>query len=124
MTDIPGISEVFDRSLVTYSNQAKMDELGVKAETLDKYGAVSEETAREMAEGLYRVSGSDLCVSITGIAGPGGAVPGKPVGTVYIGAVYKGKTSCIKAEERNVNRFYNRNFALLTLFNYINKLIG
>lgn len=124
MTDIPGISQVFDRSLVTYSNQAKMDELGVKAETLEKYGAVSEETAREMAEGLYRASGSDLCVSITGIAGPGGAVPGKPVGTVYIGAVYQGKTTCIKAEERNVNRFYNRNFALLTLFNYINKLIG
>lgn len=124
MTDIPGISEVFDRSLVTYSNQAKMDELGVKSETLEQFGAVSEETAREMAEGLYRVSGSDLCVSITGISGPGGAVPEKPVGTVYIGAVYKGKTHCIKADERNVNRFYNRNFALLTLFDFINKLIG
>lgn len=124
MTDISGISQVFDRSLVTYSNQAKMDELGVKAETLDQYGAVSEETAREMAEGLHRVSGSDLCVSITGIAGPGGAVPGKPVGTVYLGAVYQGKTYCIKAEERNVNRAYNRNFALLTLLNFINKIIG
>lgn len=124
MTDISGISQVFDRSLVTYSNQAKMDELGVKAETLEQHGAVSEETAREMAEGLYRASRSDLCVSITGIAGPGGAVPGKPVGTVYLGATYKGQTYCIKAEERNVNRYYNRNFALLTLLNFINKIIG
>ena len=85
VTDIPGISAVFQRGLVTYSNQAKMDELGVKAETLEKYGAVSEETAMEMVEGLRRVSGSDVCVSVTGIAGPGGGSDAKPVGLVYIG---------------------------------------
>ena len=72
VTDIPGISQVFQRGLVTYSNQAKMDELGVKAETLEKYGAVSEETALEMVEGLRKASGSDICISVTGIAGPGG----------------------------------------------------
>ena len=65
MTGISGISQVFDRSLVTYSNEAKMQELGVREETLKAHGAVSEETAREMAEGLHRVSGSDICISVT-----------------------------------------------------------
>lgn len=124
MTDISGISEIYDRGIVTYSNQAKMDEVGVKAETLEKYGPVSEETAIEMAEGLARVSGCDLCISVTGFTGPGGGAPGKPVGTVYMGAVYEGKTYCVKAKERNVNRAYNRNFILLSMFDFINKLIG
>lgn len=123
MTDIPGISEVFDRGIVTYSNQAKMQELGVSSETLEKYGAVSEETAREMAEGLSHVSGSDMCISVTGIAGPGGAVPGKPVGTVFIGAHYQGKTHCIKLQIRNVNRKYIRNYAVLHMLDLINKLV-
>jgi nicotinamide-nucleotide amidase len=83
LTDMPGISEVFDRAIVTYSNRAKMEELGVKRETLDKYGAVSEQTAREMAEGVRRVSGTDIGISVTGIAGPGGGSEGKPVGLVY-----------------------------------------
>ena len=86
MTDIPGISQCFDRGLVTYSNQAKMEELGVSAGTLEKFGAVSEETALEMVEGLKRVSGSDVCISVTGIAGPGGGSEEKPVGLVYIGS--------------------------------------
>lgn len=124
MTDISGISQIFDRSIVTYSNRAKMEELGVKAETLEKYGAVSKETAIEMAEGLAKVSGCDLCISVTGIAGPGGGTPEKPVGTVYIGAVYKGETHWIKAKERNVNRSYNRNYVLLTMLDFINKLVG
>lgn len=123
MTGISGISQVFDRSLVTYSNEAKMQELGVKAETLDTYGAVSEETAREMAEGLHKVSGSDVCVSVTGIAGPGGGTEEKPVGLVYIGAYYNGETSCRKVQMRNVNRNWNRNFAVLSMLDMINKLI-
>lgn len=124
MTGIAGISDVFDRSLVTYSNQAKMDELGVKKETLEAHGAVSEETAREMAEGLFRASGSDVCVSVTGIAGPGGGSPEKPVGLVYIGAVYQGKTVCRKVQMRNVNRNWNRNYAVLSMLDLIDKLIS
>lgn len=123
MTGISGISQVFDRSLVTYSNEAKMQELGVREETLKAHGAVSEETAREMAEGLHRVSGSDICISVTGIAGPGGGSPEKPVGLVYIGAVYQGETVCRKIQMRNVNRNWNRNYALLSMLDLINKLV-
>ena len=123
MTGISGISQVFDRSLVTYSNEAKMQELGVREETLKAHGAVSEETAREMAEGLHRVSGSDICISVTGIAGPGGGSPEKPVGLVHIGAVYQGETVCRKIQMRNVNRNWNRNYALLFMLDLINKLV-
>ena len=119
MTDIPGISEVFDRSLVTYSNKAKMEELGVKAETLEKYGAVSEETAREMAEGLERVSGSDICISVTGVAGPGGGTEEKPVGLSYIGFRYKGETKCKEVRTRDVGRAFNRNRTMLNMINMI-----
>lgn len=123
MTDIPGISRCFDRGLVTYSNQAKMEELGVSAETLETYGAVSEETALEMVEGLQRVSGSDVCVSVTGIAGPGGGTEEKPVGLVYIGFAYGEKKLCKKIQMRNVNRNWNRHYALLCMLNVINRNI-
>ncbi|MCQ4635814.1 competence/damage-inducible protein A [Anaerovorax odorimutans] len=123
LTSVSGISAVFDRSLVTYSNNAKMAELGVKEETLTAYGAVSEETAREMAEGLHRVSGSDICVSVTGIAGPEGGTAEKPVGLVYIGAHYQERTICRKIQMRNVNRNWNRNFAVLSMLDVVNKLI-
>ncbi len=92
LTDIPGISEVFDRAIVTYSNRAKTDELGVCQETLDKFGAVSEQTAREMAEGVRRVSGTDIGISITGIAGPGGGSEAKPIGLVYTALAHKDGT--------------------------------
>lgn len=84
VTDFPGVSEIFAEGYVTYSNEAKMKNLGVKKDTLDAYGAVSEQTAREMAEGVRRVSGADVGVSSTGIAGPDGGTPAKPVGLVYI----------------------------------------
>lgn len=119
MTDIPGISQCFDRGLVTYSNQAKMEELGVSAGTLEKFGAVSEETALEMVEGLKRVSGSDVCISVTGIAGPGGGSEEKPVGLVYIGFSYGDKKICKKIQMRNVNRRWNRHYTLLCMLNVI-----
>ena len=119
MTDIPGISRCFDRGLVTYSNQAKMEELGVSAGTLEKFGAVSEETALEMVEGLKRVSGSDVCISVTGIAGPGGGSEEKPVGLVYIGFSYGDKKICKKIQMRNVNRSWNRHYTLLCMLNVI-----
>ncbi len=123
MTDISGISQCFDRGLVTYSNQAKMEELGVRAETLEKFGAVSEETALEMVEGLQRVSSSDVCISVTGIAGPGGGTEEKPVGLVYIGFAYGDKKLCKKIQMRNVNRNWNRHYALLCMLNVINRNI-
>ena len=126
MTDIPGISEIFDRSLVTYSNEAKMQELGVSAETLEKYGAVSSETAIEMAEGLFRVTGSDICISVTGIAGPGGGTEEKPVGLSYIAMHLKGdpdsacgRTICKELRTRDVGRQFNRNRAMLNMLNMI-----
>ena len=100
-----------------------MEDLGVKGETLETYGAVSEETAREMAEGLRKVSGSDLCISVTGIAGPEGGSAEKPVGLVYIGVRYRGNTICKKVQMRNVNRNWNRNYAVLSMLDLINKLI-
>lgn len=84
LTDIPGISKVFNRGFVTYSNESKVECLGVKPETLANFGAVSRETAIEMAEGARRVSGTQLGLAITGIAGPGGGTPQKPVGLVYV----------------------------------------
>ncbi|EKD70404.1 MAG: hypothetical protein ACD_46C00541G0002 [uncultured bacterium] len=85
LTNIPGSSDWFERGLVTYSNEAKMELLNVKANTLEKYGAVSEETAREMVIGGLKASHANIAVSITGIAGPNGGTPDKPVGTVWIG---------------------------------------
>ena len=85
ITKVSGSSEVYGFGFVTYANEAKMQLVGVKGETLKKYGAVSEETAREMARGARLVSGSDIGVSVTGIAGPGGGSKEKPVGLVYIG---------------------------------------
>ena len=85
ITDISGCSDVFIGSCITYANEAKVKLLGVKEETLKKWGAVSEETAREMARGIRNALGTDIGVSVTGIAGPGGGTPEKPVGTVFLG---------------------------------------
>ena len=85
LTEIPGSSEWFVGGFVTYSNEWKMKQLGVKAETLEKHGAVSEETVGEMLEGLLRNGGADYGIAVSGIAGPGGGTPEKPVGTVYVG---------------------------------------
>ncbi len=82
LTDLPGSSRWFERGFVTYSNTAKREMLGVAGQTLERYGAVSEETVREMACGALARSHGQIGVAVSGIAGPGGAVPGKPVGTV------------------------------------------
>ena len=124
LTDIPGISCVFDRGIVTYSNKAKMEELGVKEDTLETFGAVSSQTAAEMAEGLAEKTGSDLCISVTGIAGPGGGSLQKPVGTAYVGIRWKGNTEIIKIQRRNVNRKWNRNYAVLSMLYEIYKRIS
>jgi nicotinamide-nucleotide amidase len=84
LTSVPGASEFLDRGYVTYSNQAKVDLLGVDPKLIEAHGAVSEEVARAMAEGARRAAGADLAVAVTGIAGPGGETPGKPVGLVFL----------------------------------------
>ena len=91
-----GISEVLLESLVTYSNESKIQRLGVKAETLEKFGAVSEETAIEMAKGVAECLWADVAISTTGIAGPTGGTDEKPVGLVYIGLFIQGKVYCKK----------------------------
>jgi nicotinamide-nucleotide amidase len=89
LTDIPGSSQWFECGYVTYSNAAKLRDLGVAAETLTRYGAVSEATAREMASGALRVAAVDLAIAVTGIAGPDGALPGKPVGMVWFASALR-----------------------------------
>ncbi len=123
LTELPGISKVFDRGLVTYTYGAKIEELGVKKETLTKYTAESIEVAREMAEGLAAKTGSRLCISVTGIAGPDGGTEEKPVGTIYTGCVFDGKTYAEQIALRNVSRSWNRHFAVLSMFDMINRII-
>jgi nicotinamide-nucleotide amidase len=85
LTEVSGSSQYFDRGFVTYSNEAKMEMLGVLQQSLIKHGAVSEEVAKEMALGALENSNAQIAVSVTGVAGPGGGSDEKPVGLVYIG---------------------------------------
>lgn len=93
LTSLPGSSDWFDRGFITYSNTAKIDMLGVAAKTIETFGAVSAQTAKEMAEGALRYSKADISVAITGVAGPTGGTPEKPVGTVWIAWAKKGTAS-------------------------------
>lgn len=86
LTEIAGSSDVVDRGFVTYSNAAKSDLLDVDPGLIERHGAVSAQVVRAMAVGALKHSDSDLCIAVTGIAGPGGASPSKPIGLVYIGA--------------------------------------
>ena len=95
LVNVPGASQVFMQGMATYSNEAKMRLLGVRQETLKEYGAVSAQTAREMAAGGAKAARTDVCVSITGLAGPGGGSPQKPVGLVFMACCLKGQ---VKAE--------------------------
>src|ERR1035437_2643712 len=85
ITNIPGSSVYYKGSITSYSNDIKINVAGVKAETIDRYGAVSSQVAREMAKGGRKVLDVDICLADTGIAGPDGATPGKPVGLFYLG---------------------------------------
>ncbi|GAI70417.1 unnamed protein product, partial [marine sediment metagenome] len=85
ITDIPGSSDYYKGSVTAYSNEVKIKVVGVKADTINKYGAVSYQVAEEMAQGGRKILATDICLADTGIAGPSGATPGKPVGLFYIG---------------------------------------
>lgn len=100
LINYPGISCVFKEGAVTYSNESKVKRLGVLEETLNKYGAVSEQVAMEMAQGISKTSKTDIGISITGIAGPDGGTCEKPVGLVYVGLYLNGKC---KAKKLNIN---------------------
>lgn len=91
MTDRAGSSAIFERGYVTYSNESKIEELGVHSSTIETHGAVSAQTAIEMAQGALKHSHADIALSVTGIAGPGGGTPEKPVGLVYIGIAQPNK---------------------------------
>jgi nicotinamide-nucleotide amidase len=126
LTRVPGISAVFDRSFVTYSNQAKIQELGVKQETLERYGAVSRETSVEMAQGVHRAAGSRFCIAVTGIAGPDGGTDEKPVGLVHITLIATDEAGHqeVISEEKYIQRNHrekNREITVLAMLHMIYK---
>jgi len=122
LTDVSGSSDYLERGLVTYSNASKISLLGVPAEIIEKLGAVSEETARLMAEGVRKLAGTDLGLSSTGIAGPTGGSKEKPVGTVYLAVADSRETICRHYAyrwDRKMNKAVFSEAALFLLKNYL-----
>lgn len=122
LTEIPGSSDVVERGFVTYSNTAKIQLLGVRRLTLEKEGAVSEAVARQMAEGALRRAGVEIAVSITGIAGPGGARPGKPVGLVHLACARRGQATLHQCRVFKGNRAAIRRQAVRTALQLCRRL--
>lgn len=120
LINYPGISSVFMEGAVTYSNEAKINRLGVSKETLDKYGAVSSEVAAEMAQGIAKTAGTNIGLSTTGIAGPGGGSEEKPVGLVYVGLSINGE---VKTKKLNLsgNRQKIRERATMQLIDWLRR---
>ena len=117
ITDAPGSSDVFDLGITTYSNEMKTKMVGVPKDILEAHGAVSPETARAMAEGIRRVAGADIGVATTGIAGPGGGTPKKPVGLVYTAISTEADTRVIRLmiDAPEADRDFIRNTAAETV---------
>lgn len=122
IVNVAGASEVLNEGYVTYSNEAKERLVGVRHETLEKYGAVSYQTAEEMAAGAARAAGASAALSATGIAGPGGGTPEKPVGLVYIGCFLKGKTT-VKECRFSGSRMENRLLTVETALNMLKEAL-
>lgn len=122
LTDIPGVSAIFKESFVTYSNEAKYKYLGVSMDTLNKYGAVSDQTAEEMAQGVIEKTGADIGVGITGIAGPDGGTEEKPVGLVYVGVCAFGKTK-VKKLMLNGSRARIRTLTVMHAFDMVRRIV-
>lgn len=123
LINVPGASNVLNESFITYSNEAKIKYLGVKEETLKEHGAVSEETAREMAEGVLKTSGADIGVGITGLAGPGGETGTKKPGLVYIGVCRGGHTE-VKKYDLKGNREKIREVSVCRALTMIRKALA
>ena len=104
ITEVSGSSQWFDRGFVTYSNEAKQEMLGVSKNTLEQFGAVSEQTVREMAEGAIKHSRAEISVAVSGIAGPTGGSEQKPVGLVYIAWAIKNQPTEVQVEHFNGSR--------------------
>ena len=115
ITDVPGSSKYFKGGVVAYSNKVKISLLGVSPSTIKKFGAVSGKTAREMADGVRLLMGSDLAAAITGIAGPSGSRPAKPVGLAYIAFSGKGRTIVKKIVCKGDRTGIKKGFALALL---------
>ncbi len=125
ITDIPGSSDVFDRGFVTYSNEAKMALLGVGKDLLDRHGAVSAECAKVMALGALNAAGTSIAVSITGIAGPGGGSPEKPVGLVFMAAANRAaKFHARECRFGDLGRDEVRRRSVIAAFALIEELLG
>lgn len=115
LINVPGVSEVFKSGVVTYANKAKRKLLNVKKSTLHKYGAVSEQTAQEMAKGCMALTGADVTVAITGIAGPDGGTEEKPVGLVYIACNIKGNIRVLKYQFKGSRSKVRENATVMAL---------
>lgn len=119
ITDVPGASEVFDCGIISYANEIKHRVLGVSEDDLNKYGAVSEPVARQMARGALKVSGADIAVSVTGIAGPDSDSTNKPVGLVYIGLADRDNVWVRELRTSRKDRSYNRYVSASNALNMI-----
>lgn len=119
ITDVPGASEVFDCGIISYANEIKHRVLGVNEDDLNKYGAVSEPVARQMAQGALKVSGADIAVSVTGIAGPDSDSTNKPVGLVYIGLADRDNVWVRELRTSRKDRSYNRYVSASNALNMI-----
>lgn len=119
ITDVPGASEVFDCGIISYANEIKHRVLGVSEDNLNKYGAVSEPVARQMAQGALKVSGADIAVSVTGIAGPDSDSTNKPVGLVYIGLADRDNVWVRELRTSRKDRSYNRYVSASNALNMI-----
>lgn len=119
ITDVPGASEVFDCGIISYANEIKHRVLGVSEDDLNKYGAVSEPVARQMAQGALKVSGADIAVSVTGIAGPDSDSTNKPVGLIYIGLADRDNVWVRELRTSRKDRSYNRYVSASNALNMI-----
>lgn len=133
ITDAPGSSDVFDLGITTYSNEMKNKMVGVPTDILQRYGAVSPQTAREMAAGILNVSGADIGVATTGIAGPGGGTPEKPIGLVYTAIAISDDENTVQVkklmiDDVNADRDYIRNktaeSVLSDVIEYVKNIFG
>lgn len=123
LTEIPGVSDIFRESIVTYANEAKVKYLGVNPNTIDTYGVVSEKTAYEMAKGLCEKTGADVGVGITGVAGPDGGTAENPVGTVYVGVCVNGSVT-VKRLQLAGNRHKVRYSACIYAYDMIRRALS
>ena len=115
-------SKIYQGGYITYSNELKIKNLNVKKTTIKKYGAVSKETAEEMVRGLFMKTNTNICISTTGIAGPGGGSKSKPVGLIYIGIKLNGKIEILKKNFKG-SRIEIQKKCVNSIFKYLSKLI-